>query len=70
MRVSLAEGKYKWDGNDMRRNLAFLRNRKEARTVLWRALVCEEIRNLPRGKSVHHFLLKKALVYFRKSQLN
>lgn len=46
MRVSLAEDKYKWDGNDMRRNLAFLRNRKEARTVLWRAPICEEIRNL------------------------
>lgn len=49
MKFSLAEGKYKWDGNEMRRNLAFLRNRKEAsvaRTVLCRAPICDKMRNL------------------------
>lgn len=48
MRLSLAQGKYKWDGNQVRRNLAFWRSRKEAGTVLWRARTCDKIRNLHR----------------------
>lgn len=71
MTVSLAAGQYKWDGNEMRRNLAFLRNRKEAsvtRAVLWRMPDSDTIRNLNQIVNLCIVSFSRKLYYIEKTQ--